>query len=159
MTKKWTVPWIRAGIAAFRQSHERGQVAVAFMATLMVLLGLVGLVVDGGMMFINYRIGRIAVDSAALAAAVQLDLDSFTAPMNRVELNAGDAFRAAVYQAGVNGHGRVSIASVSVAGNQVTVTGSVSSPTFFLRLFNVPAVTFRLTAEAELAYGITEANQ
>lgn len=158
MTKKWTVPWIRVGIAAFRQSHERGQVAVAFMATLMVLLGLVGLVVDGGMMFINYRIGRIAVDSAALAAAVALDERIFL-DTNAVALDLGKANDAAQYQIAQNGHGRVALTGVSVAGNQVTVTGSVSSPTFFLRLFNIPAVTFRLTAEAELAYGITEANQ
>ena len=158
MTKKWTVPWIRAGIAAFRQSHERGQVAVAFMATLMVLLGLVGLVVDGGMMFINYRIGRIAVDSAALAASVALDEQIFL-DTNAVTLDLGKASDAARQKINQNGHGRVALTGVSVAGNQVMVTGSVSSPTFFLRLFNVPAVTFRLTAEAELAYGITEANQ
>jgi hypothetical protein len=41
----------------------------------------------------------------------------------------------------------------------VTVNGTVSSPTLFFRLFNIPQVTFNLSATAELAYGITEEKQ
>ena len=139
---------------------ESGQIAVGFLALLLVMLGLAGLVVDGGLMFIHYRLGRITVDSAALAAATKLDEREFRdGGDNAIVLEAGEALTAAQQYAARNGRGRVTITGVSVSENRATVSGSVTSPTLFLALFNVPAITFNLSAEAELAYGITEENQ
>jgi Flp pilus assembly protein TadG len=138
---------------------ESGQIAVGFLALLIMMLGLVGLVVDGGIMFLHYRLGRITVDSAALAAATQLNEDAFLDADNRVVLADAKAYAAAQQYAARNGRGRVTVTGVSVNENRAVVSGSVTAPTLFLALFNIPAVTFTLSAEAELAYGITEENQ
>jgi len=143
-----------------RPKSESGQIAVAFLALLMVLLGFIGLVIDGGIMFLHYRLGRITVDSAALAAATKLDEREFRdGGDNAIVIEVGEAYAAAQQYAARNGRGRVTITGVSVNENRTVVSGSVTSPTLFLALFNVPAVTFNLSAEAELAYGITEENQ
>jgi hypothetical protein len=55
--------------------------------------------------------------------------------------------------------GRVAITGVSVSGPQITVSGAVTAPTLFMRLFGVNDVVFSLTASAELKYGITEEGQ
>jgi Flp pilus assembly protein TadG len=141
-------------------SFEAGQVAVGFLALFLVLLGLVGLVVDGGNMLLHYRLGRITVDSAALAAATKLDEREFRdGGQNAVVIEVGEAYAAAQQYAALNGQGRVAITGISVSENRATVSGSVTAPTFFLALFNIPAVTFNLSAEAELTYGITAENQ
>jgi Flp pilus assembly protein TadG len=139
---------------------EAGQVAVGFLVLLTVLLGLVGLVVDGGILFLHYRLGRITVDSAALAAATQLDEREFRdGGSNVVVIEVGEAYAAAQHYAALNGRGRVALTGIRVRENRVTVTGAVTAPTFFLALFNVPDITFNLSAEAELTYGITAENQ
>jgi hypothetical protein len=109
---------------------------------------------------LHYRLGRITVDSAALAAATKLDEREFRdGGDNAIVIEVGEAYAAAEQYAARNGRGRVTITGVSVSENRAIVSGSVTSPTLFLALFNVPVVTFNLSAEAELAFGITEENQ
>ncbi len=141
-----------------KRRGEIGQIAVMLVVLLPVLLALAGLVVDGGIMFVNYRLGRVTVDSAALVAATMLDERVFE-DSNEVRLKNEAAYEIAMHYAAVNGQGRVAITGVNVSENMVTVYGSVVSPTIFMRIFNVDHVTFNLLAEAELKYGITEENQ
>lgn len=138
--------------------RERGQIAVALALLIPVLVALTGLVVDGGLMLIQYRRGQIAVDSAALAAAAELDEVIFR-EANEVQLNSGEAYAAALQYGQQNGGGRVAITGVSVAGRQVTVSGQVTAPTLFMRLFGVGTLRFNLSANAELKHGITEEGQ
>ncbi len=141
-----------------RRTFEGGQIAVMLALLIPVLVGLAGLVIDGGLMLINYRRGQITVDAAALAAAAQLDEAAFR-DQNVVQLNAGAAYAAALQSAQTNGGGRVAITGVSVAAAQVVVSGQVSAPVLFLRIFGVGQVRFSVSASAELKHGITEENQ
>ena len=141
-----------------RLTANHGQIAVMFALLLPVLLGVVGLVVDGGLAMIQYRRGQVTVDSAALAAAAQLDEDGFIAS-NVVELASSDAYLAALRYAAENGQGHVSITGINISGTQVTVFGTVTTPTIFMRIFGIGQVRMHLFATSELKYGITEEGQ
>lgn len=141
-----------------RLKANHGQIAVMFALLLPVLLGVVGLVVDGGLAMIQYRRGQVTVDSAALAAATQLDEDGFIAS-NIVELASSDAYLAALRYADENGQGYVSITGINISGTQVAVFGTVTSPTIFMRIFGIGQVRMHLSATSELKYGITEEGQ
>ncbi len=135
-----------------------GQIAVMLALLLPVLLGLVGLVVDGGLLLVQYRRGQVTIDSAALAAAARLD-EALFEETNQVQLNAADAYSQAMLYAQLNGQGRVAITGVSIEGPRVRVSGQMSSPTIFMRLFGINQVHIRLQASAELKHGITEEGQ
>ncbi len=141
-----------------RCQAERGQVSAMLVILLPVLIGLAGLVVDGGIMFVHFRLGRVTMDSAAIAAATALNEQAFE-DSNVVELQADTAYATAMAYAAENGRGRVAITGVSVSGPQITVSGAVTSPTLFMRIVGVNDVVFSLAASAELKYGITEEGQ
>jgi len=143
---------------AYRRDLERGQIALMLAAVFPVLVALAGLVVDGGLMLVYYRIGRVTVDSAAVAAATKMDEDAFRNEGNDVVLQADLACEEAQQYAVFNSRGVVSI-SCSVEANRATVTGRVEAPTLFLRVFGIRSVPFSLSATAELKYGITEEGQ
>ena len=148
-------------LIAYRRSKRRaesGQISAMLLALLPVLIGLAGLVVDGGIMFVHYQLGRVTIDDAAIAAASVLDETKFTY-INAVELEPGNASATAMTYAAENGRGHVTVTGVTVSGAQVTVFGAVTAPTLFLRIFGVNDVTFNFNASAELKYGITEEGQ
>lgn len=123
-----------------------------------VLVGLTGLIIDGGLMLIQYRRGQVTMDSAALAAATKLDEVTFQ-DSNVVELNVAAARAAALQYGQQNGGGQVSITGVSVSGRQVTVSGAVTAQTYFLRIFGLGNLRFQLSSSAELKHGITQEDQ
>lgn len=141
-----------------KSPNNQGQIAVLFALLVPVLLGVVGLVVDGGLAMVQYRRGQVALDSAALAAAAQLDRFAFVDD-NTIQLNPADAAAAATQYAQENGRGHIAITGISIAGTQVFVYGTVTSPTIFMRIFGVNQVQLDLSARAELKYGITEEGQ
>ncbi len=145
-------------VSSARSVAERGQIAVMYALLLPVLIGLVGLVIDGGQAMVHYRRGQVALDSAALAAATQLNEEAF-ANTNAVELRPSSAYLAALRYAGENGQGHVSITGINVSGTKVTIYGAVASPTIFMRIFGINQVRLRLSSRAELKYGITQEGQ
>lgn len=140
------------------RDFERGQIALMLAVVFLALVALAGLVVDGGLMLIYYRIGRVTVDSAAVAAATQMDEDVFLTERNEVVLRADLACEEAQHYVDANSRGVVSV-SCWVEDNRATVTGSVVAPTLFLRVFGITGVPFNISAAAELKYGITEEGQ
>ena len=149
----------QTGVRVIPRTDERGQIAVMLVLLLPILLALAGLVVDGGIMFVHYRLGRVTVDSAALAAATKLDERVFRDVENAVVLDTEEAYQAALAYAEWNGRGRVTITGVNIFGNRVNVYGSVTAPTVFMRVLGVNETVFNLSAEAELKFGITEEGQ
>ena len=145
-----------------RRRAESGQVAVMLVILLPVLLGLAGLVVDGGIMFVHYRLGQAIVDDAAYAAATALDEETLSGITNEVTLDPAEACSLASENAAENSArngGVLGSVSCSVSGTNVTVSGQVTSPTIFMRIFGINQVAFDLTSSAELKYGITEEGQ
>jgi len=140
------------------QNNGRGQIAVMFALILPVLIGLAGLVIDGGVAMVQYRRGQVTLDSAALAAVTQLNKDVFSTT-NKVELVQSDAQLAAMRYAQENGQGHVVVTGINVSGRQVTIYGAVASPTIFMRIFGINQIRLSLSARAELKYGITQEGQ
>lgn len=145
-----------------RRYAESGQMAAMLVILLPVLLGLAGLVVDGGNMFVHYRLGQAIVDDAAYAAATALDEEVLAGPTNEVRLDpteaCGLAEGYAAENSARNGNALGGL-SCSANGTTVTVSGQVSAPTIFMRIFGINQMTFHLTSSAELKYGITEEGQ
>jgi len=137
---------------------DRGQIATMFALLLPVLLGMVGLVIDGGVAMVQYRRAQVAMDSAALAAATQLDRERFTAD-DTVQLSSAEAVAEAIRYAQENDQGHLFVSGISVSGARVVVHGTVTSPTIFMRIFGINQVHLNLSSRAELKYGITEAGQ
>lgn len=144
------------------RSAESGQMAAMLVVLLPVLLGLAGLVVDGGNMFVHYRLGQAIVDDAAYAAATALDEEALASPANEVRLDPAEACGLAEAYAAENSARNGNVLgglSCSANGTTVTVAGQVSAPTIFMRIFGMNQMTFHLTSSAELTYGITEEGQ
>ena len=145
-----------------RHQAESGQIAVMLVILLPVLLGLAGLVVDGGIMFVHYRLGQAIVDDAAYAAATALDEETLSGIINEVRLDPAEACSLASENAAENSArngGVLGGLSCSVSATNVTVSGQITSPTIFMSIFGINQVTFDLTSSAELKYGITEEGQ
>ena len=141
-----------------KRPAERGQIAVALALLVPILVGLTGLVIDGGLMLVQFRRGQVTVDSAALAAAAKLDEPVFR-DENVVQLNTAEAYAAALQYAQANGGGQVAITGVSISGSRVGVSGQVTTRTLFMQIFGIPSVRLSLSSNAELKYGITEEGQ
>ena len=135
-----------------------GQIAVLFALLMPVLLGVIGLVVDGGMAMVQYRRGQVALDSAALAAATQLDRFAFVDD-NTMQLSPAEAVAEATQYLQRNRRGNIAITGINISGTRVFVSGSIASPTIFMRIFGINQVRLNLSASAELKYGITEEGQ
>ncbi|MCC7362040.1 MAG: hypothetical protein IT317_21325 [Anaerolineales bacterium] len=137
---------------------QSGQIAVMFALVVPLLIGFVGLVVDGGLAMVQYRRAQVALDSAALAAAAMLDEETFV-DNNVVQLLPTDGYLIAARYVQENGQGHVSLTGFQASGTDVVVHGTATSPTVFLRIFGINQVHFDLSARAELKYGITEEGQ
>jgi uncharacterized membrane protein len=140
---------------------ESGQSAAIFIVVFLVLMGMVGLVLDGGAMFLRYRRAQIAVDSAALVAATRLNRAEFS-DSNKVQLQVGGtngAIQAAFDFARANAPGLVTLTRVDVKDNQVDVDGVVTVEPMLLRLLGAHSLTLTLHASAELKHGITKEGQ
>lgn len=125
---------------------ECGQTMILVLLCMTVLLGMVAFAVDVGLMFRAKRNLQIAADSAAIAAAS--------------ELNYGDWNAAGIAAAAQNGvvigtnAAAVTISSPPLDGPHTGLAGyaeaivSQSQPTFFMRVFNRTAMTVSSRAVA-----------
>jgi putative Flp pilus-assembly TadE/G-like protein len=130
-----------------KRHSQAGQTLVLAAFGLVVLTGVVGLSIDMGYLRYTKRRMQTAADSAAIAAAS--------------ELNGGDSTAAAINDATVNGfQDGVNGASVTVfpptdppfAGlpNHIEVQVQQTAPTFFMRVFKINQAQLSTTAVARL---------
>lgn len=129
--------WLRKTARLFIRSDE-GAIAILFALTAMIAAGVIGGAVDFGLAF-NERLKlQASVDGAAIAGA------------RAIALGKGDPAQAALASFGSNYAGPTP--TVTVGGNQVSVSASVSMPTFFLPLMNLPTLDIAADARAEPAF-------
>jgi Flp pilus assembly protein TadG len=137
---------------------EHGQYAVWFLIMLPLILALIGLVVDGGNMYRWYRRAQIAADTAAQAAAHEVDAAHFAAT-NQVILEP-DAASVAAYYAGLNSGGRVHVTQVAVMpDNRVRVIARCSVPTIFMRAVGIEQSNVSVVGYARPAFGLNVEGQ
>lgn len=130
----------------------RGQALICVALLLPLLLSIVGLALDGGIVFAARRQAQNAADAAARAGAQEIDVARYRDTDEVVLDNRWARYEARRYLAGLGERD----ATVDIAGNQVFVTVRREVPLSFLRLVGVASVGIEASAVAAPFYGINE---
>ncbi|MEP7199287.1 MAG: pilus assembly protein TadG-related protein [Chloroflexota bacterium] len=137
---------------------ERGAYLAFTVVAMPLVLTLMGLVIDGGLMFRSQRRAIALTSAAAHVGAQQID-ETFFIATNQVRLDYGGAARAANEFLTRNAPDYIRPAGVSVWGDQVRVSAVAEIPTYFLRIFGIGTVRVSVSALARPQHGIEELGQ
>ncbi len=137
---------------------ERGQYLVQTVILLPMMIILVGLVLDGGWMYWQYRRAEIAVNAAAQAASHAIDVNYFRAT-NQVRLDQSEAWTAASGFVNINERGQMQVTSIFIGNNQVVVDANAQVQTIFFRLAGISSLSMRVEGRAYPAFGINTEGQ
>lgn len=125
--------------------REEGQATILVLGLTMVVLGVLGITVDGTKAFIHRRTLQSVADAAALAGASELDAGRYYSSKGRVlQLDPSAARSAALRWLALRGV--PSRTSVRVEGNSVVVTLRGTVPTLFLRIVGLQEVPVAVEA-------------
>ena len=137
----------------FLLAHDAGQAIVWVAVMLPLFLAVIGLSIDGGLVFDARRELQNVVDAAARAGAMQIDERVYRESFGqRVVLDPGAAQAAAIDYIGMQ-PGHLS-AFVSAEPQGVRVDAARDVPTSFLRLVGIETARVTATAVAEVRHGI-----
>lgn len=118
-------------------------------------LAVIGLAIDGGLVFDARRELQNVADSAARAGAMQIDLRLYRESSGAtVALDAGAARRVAADYVAAQGPGLA--ATIGTEPRRVVVHVSREVPTSFPRLVGITTVQIGATAPAEVRYGVEQ---
>ena len=132
---------------------HRGQALVWVAVMLPLFLAIVGLAIDGGIVFGARREAQNIADAAARAGAMEVNISRYRATAGTwVEL---DPMTAAAAAAGYLAAQGWPDATVDANVQSVTVTASQNVPLGFLKLVGVNSVRISATARAAPYFGIT----
>ena len=118
------------------RNAEAGQSLVLLAIMLLVLIGVLALVLDGGNLYAKRRSAQNAADAGALAGARELCLTK----------DASQAFYMAQQYSEV--HNGPTSAAIAVGTDTVTVTARITTNTYFAHLIGFPTATVEATAAA-----------
>jgi hypothetical protein len=138
-------------VVAQQKCRENGQILAWAVILLPLFLALVGLVVDSGVLWVQFRRARWAADGAAVAAASEIDQVLFQR-QGAVVVSQGGLSTARHY-ARLN-HPGLYISQVYVHNNTICARGWVQIDTVFLGLFGVPSVRITVQGRERPAWGV-----
>ena len=127
--------------------EEQGASLIYLAVMLLALVGMVGLALDGGYAYYQYRRMQTAADAAALAGARHLALGESEAQIDAVITQL----------ATLNGAETVSWTYAN-GGSGVYVTAMLDSPTWFAPLFGLETIPVGANAEASFAPAVAAGN-
>ena len=139
-------------------TDNRGQYVVQLVVWFPVLLLMLGMVVDGGLIYWQYRRAHNAVNLAAQAASQCVDIPYFLAE-NRVRLDQAEAAGVASNYVALNGGGRVQLAGVYTYPYLVVVRGRATINTLFVQAAGLGPFTVEVEGQAYPAFGIAAEGQ
>ncbi|MPZ16149.1 MAG: hypothetical protein GEU73_17325 [Chloroflexi bacterium] len=137
---------------------ESGQVMVWAAVMLPLFLSVVGLAIDGGVVFSARRELQSVADASARAGAMQIDEGVYRGSAGATVVLDTDAARQVAAEFIVS-QGPSLAGNISAASDRVVVQVSRDVPTSFLRLVGIETVRIRATAPADVRYGIERANR
>lgn len=139
-------------------SAQSGQ-AIVWVAVMMpFFLSVVGLTIDGGIVFSARRELQNVADAAARAGAMQIDQRVYRDSSGAtVLLDALAARQVAAEYLASQGSGMA--ATITAEPQRMVVQVSREVPTSFLRLVGIDTVRINATALADVRYGIDQANR
>gem|GEM_PF-710122 len=132
---------------------DRGQYLVQTVILLPMMMILVGLVLDGGSMYWQYRRAQITVNAAAQAASHAIDVEYFR-ETNQVRLNSGEAWGVVSGFVNINQRGQMQVTGIFIGNNQVVVDANAQVQTIFFRLAGISSLSMRVEGRAYPAFGI-----
>ena len=132
---------------------QRGSFLIQTVILFPVMILLVGLVLDGGWMYWQYRRAEVMVNAAAQAASHAIDINHFRST-DQVRLHRGQATGIANNFIQLNRRGHITLTGVRVRADQITVNATATIPTIFFRLAGIPSLTVRVEGKAYPAFGI-----
>jgi Putative Flp pilus-assembly TadE/G-like len=132
---------------------ERGSAIVWVALMLPVFLGILGLAVDGGIVFNARREVQNVADGAARAGAMQIDLDAYRRSSS-VFLDERQAREVARNYLIANCRGDWRCYEPQTDDRLIVVKIEASVPTAFLSLVGISDVTVSATAPAWVRYGV-----
>lgn len=131
----------------------RGQFLVQFVILFPLMLLLIGLVLDGGWMYWQYRRADVMVNAAAQAASHAIDINHFR-QTNQVRLDQGEAVAVAYDFINLNRRGDITVTGMQLGEDQIAVNATARIPTIFFRLAGIPFFDVRVNGTAYPAFGI-----
>lgn len=148
----------RLKLRALSDSAKSGQ-AIVWVAVMMpFFLSVVGLAIDGGIVFSARRELQNVADSAARAGAMQIDQRVYRDSSGAtIALDASAARQVAGEYLASQGSGLA--AMVTAEPRRVVVQVSRGVPTGFLRLVGIDTVRISAVALADVRFGIDQANR
>ncbi|MBI3913112.1 MAG: pilus assembly protein [Chloroflexi bacterium] len=137
---------------------ERGQFLIQFVIIFPLLMLLVGLVVDGGLMYWQFRRAEVTANAAAQAASHTIDIDYFRAT-NQIRLDQERAASIANEFVARNARGSMQITRIAIQPNQISVFASARVSTIFFRLVGISSLAMNVDGHAYPAFGINVEGQ
>ena len=134
-------------------TDKRGQYLVQFVIWFPLLLLMLGMVLDGGMMYWQYRRAHNAVNIAAQAASQCVNIPHFLAT-NEVILDQAKASQVAQEYATLNSGGQVQIVGVHLHPQWISVRAQATIHTLFLQPAGIGSFTVGAEGRAYPAFGI-----
>lgn len=142
-------------LQALPRCFQVGQAIIWTAVMLPLFIAIIGLAIDGGIVYDNQHALQDVADGAARTGATQIDQNAYRASGGQtVVLDQGNA--QAVAAAYVSGQGANLTASVATDSIRVVVTVHRLVPTSFLRIVGIDTVQVSATATAEVQHGITQ---
>lgn len=131
----------------------RGQFLVQFVILFPLMLLLIGLVLDGGWMYWQYRRAAVMVNAAAQAASHAIDINHFRAT-DQVRLDRAEAVAVAYDFINLNRRGNITVTGMRLGRDEIAVNATARIPTIFFRLAGIPFFDVRVNGTAYPAFGI-----
>ncbi len=142
-----------------RAGKRRGFILLTYAAMLFFTVGMIGLAVDAGTMYIIKGRLSSAVDAAALAAGRSVNLADSVSAATTAAANTATQFFNANFPSGFLGTGAMNLSTPTFTqetdsnGNptgmlDIVVTASVPAPTYFMQIFGVTSVNVSSTGTA-----------
>lgn len=132
---------------------EKGSILVSTVLLIPLLFVLMGLAMDGGMMYLQYQRVQRTANLGAQAASHAIDEDYF-AETNRIRLDYPRAMAFAQAFANENGNFNVHVTRIAIQARQVEVSAESIYKTHFMRIGGVHEIPLRVRGKAYPAYGI-----
>lgn len=137
---------------------QRGSFLIQTVILFPGLMLLIGLVLDGGWMYWQYRRAEVTVNMAAQAASHAIDINHFRRT-DEVRLQSGQAAAVANDFIQLNRRGRITLTGIRVSSDEIVVNATARIPTIFFRLAGIRSLRVRVQGKAYPAFGINVEGQ
>lgn len=132
---------------------QRGEYLVQFVLLFPVAIVMLGLVVDGGFMYQQYRYAQTTVQAAAQAASHEIDVNHFRAT-DEVVLDQVGATAIAKQFINLNKSKYLVKTQITTQPTRILVWGQAKIPTIFFKIFGINELVVTVSGQGYPAFGI-----